>query len=127
MLTPLIVVSIICIIIIAPCASSNLTVFDDRRYDRPTPAWLLKPFDNDSRRLFEYMTVGDGVGEAYEWLAELVDTFGHRMVGSRALEDAIDYLVDKLKRDGFDNVHTEAVDELPNWVRGEEDRVELIG
>ena len=52
-------------------------------------------------------------------LAELVDTHGHRLSGSASLETAIDWLVAKLKADGFDNVHTEPV-MVPHWVRGAE-------
>lgn len=39
---------------------------------------------------------------------------------------AIDFVVETLRNDGFDNVHTERVDNLPYWVRGN-DKVEMIG
>lgn len=39
---------------------------------------------------------------------------------------AIDFVVEKLENDGFDDVYTEEVPDLPNWVRGN-DRVEMIG
>ena len=57
-------------------------------------------------------------------LAELVDTHGNRLAGSASLERAIDWLEVQLKKDGFDNVHTEPV-MVPHWVRGAES-VELI-
>lgn len=39
---------------------------------------------------------------------------------------AIDFLVKTLEEDNFDEVHTEAVPNLPRWIRGE-DVVEIIG
>lgn len=56
---------------------------------------------------------------AYNRLAELVDTFGPRPVGSTSLESAIDWIVSQMKRDGLENVHTEPV-MVPHWVRGKE-------
>ena len=56
---------------------------------------------------------------AYNRLAELVDTFGPRPVGSTNLEKAIDWIVSQMKRDGLENVHTEPV-MVPHWVRGRE-------
>lgn len=51
---------------------------------------------------------------------------GNRIVGSQRLEDAIDFNVATLRAQGFDNVHTEDVPNLPNWQRGTE-MVELLG
>ncbi len=56
---------------------------------------------------------------AWNRLAELVDTFGNRPVGSARLEGAIDWIVAAMKKDGLDNVHTEPV-MVPHWVRGRE-------
>lgn len=56
---------------------------------------------------------------AYKRLARLVDGFGHRMSGSESLERAIDWILDEMRRDGFENVHKEPVT-IPRWVRGEE-------
>jgi carboxypeptidase Q len=56
---------------------------------------------------------------AYRRLAKLVDTFGPRMSGSENLESAIDWIVDEMKRDGLENVHTEPVT-VTHWVRGAE-------
>ncbi|CAI4226355.1 unnamed protein product [Auanema sp. JU1783] len=56
-------------------------------------------------------------GAAFDWLAELCDDFGHRKTGSVALENAIDHVVEGLRKDGL-AVHTEPVPGLPNWIRG---------
>ncbi len=56
---------------------------------------------------------------AYRRLGELVDRFGPRPPGSRALEEAIDWILDAMRADGLENVRGEPV-EVPHWVRGEE-------
>jgi carboxypeptidase Q len=59
---------------------------------------------------------------AYSRLAELTDRFGNRISGSKALEDAISWILDKMKADGFANVRGEPA-MVPHWVRGEESAV----
>jgi carboxypeptidase Q len=56
---------------------------------------------------------------AWERLALLGDTFGHRLSGSEALENAIQWAVAEMKKDGLDNVRAEPV-KVPHWVRGHE-------
>lgn len=56
---------------------------------------------------------------AWERLAVMCDSFGHRLSGSPGLEHAIDWAVDTLKKDGFENARREKV-MVPHWVRGEE-------
>lgn len=58
-------------------------------------------------------------------LTELTDTFGHRLSGSKALEDALDWILVKMEGDGFDNVHGEKV-MVPRWVRGAESAEMLV-
>ncbi len=45
------------------------------------PPWLL-PYDGAASSIFSYLTSanGAGVGVAYEWLANLTDSFGNRKV-----------------------------------------------
>ncbi len=54
---------------------------------------------------------------AWERLALITDTFGHRLSGSASLEDTIRWVVQEMKSDGLENVHTEPV-KVPHWVRG---------
>lgn len=61
--------------------------------------------------------LGDTV--AFTRLGEFVDTFGSRLSGTRSLETAIDWTLEKMKRDGLENVHGETV-MVPHWVRGNE-------
>ena len=55
----------------------------------------------------------------YRRLGALVDGFGHRLSGSAALEQAIDWVLAEMQRDGFANVRGEPV-MVPHWVRGAE-------
>jgi len=52
-------------------------------------------------------------------VAYVCDTFGPRLCGSSNLESAIDWILEKLRADGFQNVHSEPV-AVPNWHRGKE-------
>ena len=58
-------------------------------------------------------------GVSWRRLAELTDKFGPRFSGTPQLEQAIDWIVEQMKRDGLENVHTESV-MVPRWVRGNE-------
>lgn len=73
-----------------------------------------KPVANS---IIDYLTSeSDGKYLAYNRLAYITDRFGHRMTGSAALDNTIDFLVKNLTAEGFD-VHTETA-EVPGWVRG---------
>ncbi|HXG54561.1 MAG TPA: M20/M25/M40 family metallo-hydrolase [Vicinamibacterales bacterium] len=83
-------------------------------------AWV-DPYRDTSARL-----LGEALSSRHAWerLAEVGDTFGHRLTGSRALEEAIDWAVAEMKKDGLENVRKEPVT-VPHWVRGEE-RLEIV-
>jgi carboxypeptidase Q len=57
-------------------------------------------------------------------LATMCDTFGPRFTGSKNLEEAIDWCLAEMKKDGFLNVRGEEVT-VPRWVRGSES-IELL-
>jgi carboxypeptidase Q len=79
------------------------------------PGWL-DPYREAATRLVQASTA-----DQFAWrrLAELTDTFGHRLSGSENLERAIVWAAETMRRDGFDNVRTEPV-MVPRWVRGHE-------
>ncbi len=56
---------------------------------------------------------------SWQKLVELCDDIGHRLSGSKALDQAIVWAVKTMKADGHENVHTEKV-MVPKWVRGAE-------
>jgi carboxypeptidase Q len=70
----------------------------------------------DANRLID-AALGDTT--AYARLADLTDRFGSRFSGSKSLEDAIDWILDRLRADGFANVRGEPA-MVPHWVRGQE-------
>jgi carboxypeptidase Q len=80
-----------------------------------SPTWL-DPYREPASRL-----VGEAMSNSFAWerLAQLGDTFGHRLSGSQSLDDAIQWAVSEMKKDGLENVHTEPV-KVPHWVRGRE-------
>jgi len=79
------------------------------------PSWVaqLRP---DAERLLAAATATDF---AWKRLAELTDTFGHRLSGSSNIERAIRWAAATMKADGLENVRTEPV-MVPRWVRGHE-------
>ena len=88
---------------------------------RAAPEWLA-PYRDAAARLMGEAVATDA---AWQRLAYLGDTYGHRLSGSPNLEVAIRWAVDEMKRDGLENVHTEAV-KVPHWVRGHES-LEIAG
>jgi carboxypeptidase Q len=81
----------------------------------PSSPWVT-PLREDAARLIKAATADDF---AWQRLATLTDTFGGRLSGSENLARAIDWAVETLKADGFENVRKEAV-MVPHWVRGRE-------
>ena len=78
-------------------------------------AWL------DAYRIPAARLIGEALASPFAWerLALIGDTFGHRLSGSKALEDAIQWAAAEMKKDGLENVRTEPV-KVPHWVRGRE-------
>jgi carboxypeptidase Q len=81
----------------------------------PQTGWL-ESYREPARRLIDESL---STRLAWERLAELGDTFGHRLSGSDALEAAIRWAAEEMKRDGLENVRLEPV-KVPHWVRGAE-------
>jgi carboxypeptidase Q len=77
--------------------------------------WLAA-LREDASRLIKAATADN-----FAWmrLAELTDTYGHRLSGSENLERAIDWAVQAMKADGLENVRKEPV-MVPRWIRGVE-------
>src|SRR4051812_22276942 len=79
------------------------------------PSWL------DAYRAQADRLIGEATNDAFAWrrLATLTDTIGHRLSGSPQLEQAIQWSLAEMKRDGLENVHAEKV-MVPKWIRGKE-------
>jgi len=63
--------------------------------------------------------LANGRRRGWERLGEMADRFGHRLSGSAALERAIDWTLEVMRKDGLVNVRREKV-MVPHWVRGAE-------
>jgi len=79
------------------------------------PNWI------DDYRAPATRLINEATRDHFAWnrLAVLTDTIGHRLSGSPQLDRAIAWAVTEMKRDGLENVHTEKV-MVPKWVRGAE-------
>src|SRR5690348_18262696 len=67
---------------------------------------LVSTYGADAGRI---IAAAQSDSSAWRRLAELTDTFGNRIAGSTNLERAIDWVLAKMKQDGFANVHGEPV------------------
>jgi carboxypeptidase Q len=88
--------------------------------DRPIAA--QGPFSGiDHYRADAERLIATATADRFAWnrLAELTDTFGPRLSGSRNLQLAIDWILAELKKDGLEQVRAEPVT-VPVWVRGRE-------
>eukprot|EP00041_Stephanoeca_diplocostata_P012484 m.209280 g.209280 ORF g.209280 m.209280 type:complete len:493 (-) comp18973_c0_seq4:255-1733(-) len=56
--------------------------------------------------------------ETWDRLAEMVDTFGHRMTGSKGLEDSLDWIAERIQSEGIKVLREDV--QVPNWKRGQE-------
>jgi carboxypeptidase Q len=92
------------------------TFFFAGRAPRAQSAAWIDGYRDPAARL---ITEAQSSAFAWERLALLGDTFGHRLSGSEALENAIKWAVAEMKKDGLDNVRAEPV-KVPHWVRGQE-------
>ena len=79
----------------------------------------------------DYQATADRIVEAsratetgWDRLSTLCTLYPHRLSGTRGLEEAIDWIVGEMKKDGFDRVTTEEVT-VPHWERGAESLVVL--
>ncbi|CAB3388948.1 Hypothetical predicted protein [Cloeon dipterum] len=70
-------------------------------------------------KIIRFVTEGKFKGRTWNKLAGFVDKFGSRIAGSQNLENAIDFMLNELRKEGLDNVHGEEVT-IPHWVRGRE-------
>jgi carboxypeptidase Q len=81
----------------------------------PVPVWL------DDYRAPAAQLIAEATRDTFAWrrLATLTDTAGPRFSGSPQLDQAIQWALAEMKRDGLENVRAEKV-MVPKWVRGNE-------
>jgi carboxypeptidase Q len=109
---PLVIITVLSVVL----ASGTVTA----RSPQAPSTWLDRYREPAARLIAESMSNRF----AWERLALLGDTFGNRLSGSSALEDAIRWAVAEMKKDGLEHVRAEPV-KVPHWVRGQES-VEIV-
>ncbi|MFN7141804.1 MAG: M28 family metallopeptidase, partial [Limisphaerales bacterium] len=82
---------------------------------------IKKEYAEKADLLIQHATAND---RAFQRMAYLCDTFGPRFSGSTNLENAIDWILAEMKKDGLQNVRGDEV-MVPHWVRGNES-LELV-
>ena len=82
--------------------------------------------DEEKQKISDYrptanqiIAAGRKQNDSYLKLQELCDDIGHRLSGSKSLEQAIEWAQQSMKADGQENVRAEAVT-IRIWVRGQE-------
>lgn len=100
----------------ASCAIAGGFVAVSLPAQSPADSAMIARYRPVAGRIIEMATRDSA---AWQRLALLVDTFGHRLSGSPSLEQAIDWMLQQMKQDGLEQVRGEPV-MVPHWVRGEE-------
>jgi carboxypeptidase Q len=88
---------------------------------RGDDAWL-EPYRAPTAKI-----IAEATSNANAWnrLAEFTDSYPGRLSGSVSLQYAIEWVADRMKKDGLENVRLEKV-MVPHWVRGAES-AEIVG
>ena len=79
-------------------------------------AGLTKQYREDADRIIEAAMSDE---EGWEKLEYLTTRIGHRLTGSRQLEEAIEWAAARMREEELENVHLQPV-KAPHWVRGNE-------
>jgi carboxypeptidase Q len=101
---------------LAPGVASHAQAPDAGSHAQVTQPRWLEAYREPAARL-----IGTAMLDQFAWnrLALLTDTIGHRLSGTPALDRAIAWTIAEMKRDGLENVHAEPV-MVPRWIRGRE-------
>jgi carboxypeptidase Q len=95
--------------------AAGLVAFEPAGVKADSLTWLDAYRDPASR------LVGAAITNPFGWqrLAALTDAVGHRLSGSTQLDQAVQWVMAEMRKDGLENVHAEPV-MVPRWVRGRE-------
>lgn len=95
-----------------------LVVVTRKTTDNPSSSIITPELEAAASKLID---LGQDLGEnefVWDRLAEITDTYGPRLSGSQALEDAITHIAEMARNDGL--VVEEEFVMVPHWVRGNE-------
>ncbi|XP_028028602.1 carboxypeptidase Q-like [Bombyx mandarina] len=76
----------------------------------------IQSYKNVTKQIIDKIVSGGFGTKMYEDYSKFIDTFGARLAGSKALEKAIDHMVNLTRQNGLNDVTTEEVD-IPYWQR----------
>lgn len=82
----------------------------------PTLVDEIRSYEPVVKQIIDKVVNGDFKGRLFNDTAAFVDTIGPRKVGSQALDNGINYILDLMRSQGFDEVHGEEI-VTPNWIR----------
>lgn len=105
--------SIILAVLLAACC---LHLVNSQCSLDPSLVQEIRNYESDVKRIIDKVLNGDFKGKLYNDTAAFVDTVGARVVGSQALDNGIDYILNWMGEQGFDDVHGEEIT-TPNWIR----------
>ncbi|KAJ6627061.1 Carboxypeptidase Q [Pseudolycoriella hygida] len=83
---------------------------------RPSLVKEIKGYEPVVKRIINTVVNEDFKGKLFNDTATFVDTIGSRVVGSKALDNGIDYILNWMRKQGFDAVNSEEIT-TPNWTR----------
>src|SRR5258705_69985 len=76
----------------------------------------IASYQDTADKIIDLIVNGEFKGKSYNELVEFVDRYPVRLSGEKTLEDSIDYMMDRMKNLGLQNVRGEQV-LVPHWVR----------
>jgi carboxypeptidase Q len=77
-------------------------------------AYIYNTYAQTAKKIFDRIMSDSS---AWDRMALMCDTYGHRFSGSSALNKSLEWAAQEMKKDGFANVTLEEV-MVPNWKRG---------
>lgn len=105
--------SIILILLVAVC---NLQLAKSQCNLVPTLIDEIRNYQPVVNQIINKVVNGDFKGKLFNDTAEFVDTVGARVVGSQALDNGINYILNWMRAQNFDDVHGEEIF-TPDWIR----------
>lgn len=76
----------------------------------------IRAYEPVVKQIINKVVNGDFKEKLFKDAATFVDTVGARVVGSQALDNGIDYMLNWMTDQSFDDVHGEEIT-TPNWIR----------
>jgi len=98
------------------CETPSVRIAKEECNLNPSLIEEIASYKDIANRIIQEVLHGSYKGRAYADLEHFVDTFGPRFSGTRHLEDAIDFMLDRMKNNFLENVHGELAS-VPQWVR----------